>query len=86
MKILLVILAECLQDDHYLKEKESEQETGQKQNVYYRTAKNSCQKYVFGRMYGNYNNPFVFSCHYLNHSKQCIFKVIGVKVDSYSNF
>ena len=27
-------------------------ETGQKENLYFRTAKNSCQKYVFGRMYG----------------------------------
>ena len=29
-----------------------EDETGQKENIYYRTAENSCQKYVFGRMYG----------------------------------
>ena len=27
-------------------------ETGQKEQLYFRTAENSCQKYVFGRMYG----------------------------------
>ena len=40
------------QEDASLKNVVNEDETGQKENVFYRTAENSCQKYVFGRMYG----------------------------------
>ena len=40
------------QEDASLKKVYDDDETGQKQNIYYRTAENSCQKYVFGRMYG----------------------------------
>ena len=40
------------QVDANLKKVYEEDETGQKENIYYRTAENSCQKYIFGRMYG----------------------------------
>ena len=41
-----------VQEDAGVKKEYDEDETGQKENIYYRTAENSCQKYVFGRMYG----------------------------------
>ena len=47
-----LILIGDRQEDASVKKLYDEDETGQKENIYYRTAENSCQKYVFGRMYG----------------------------------
>ena len=48
----LVFVVGRLEDNSAAEEGGNENETGQKENIYYRTAKNSCQKYVFGRMHG----------------------------------
>ena len=52
MNIKYISLIGYRQEDANLKKVYDENETGQKENIYYRTAENSCQKYVFGRMYG----------------------------------
>ena len=46
------IVAHSLEESIGAKDVGNTMETGQKEQLYYRTAKNSCQKYVFGRMYG----------------------------------
>ena len=52
MNMNYITLIGYRQVDANLKKVYEEDETGQKENIYYRTAENSCQKYVFGRMYG----------------------------------
>ena len=42
----------CVEESISLKDVGNAVETGQKEQLYFRTAENSCQKYVFGRMYG----------------------------------
>ena len=42
----------CVGESISLKDVGNVVETGQKEQLYFRTAENSCQKYVFGRMYG----------------------------------
>ena len=45
-------VVESFEGNSGIQEVKNEIETGQKENIIYRTAKNSCQKYIFGRMYG----------------------------------
>ena len=52
--IIYNFVVETFEGNGAVQEVNNEIETGQKENIVYRTAKNSCQKYVFGRMYGKY--------------------------------
>ena len=54
MNMNYITLIGYRQVDANLKKVYEEDETGQKENIYYRTAENSCQKYIFGRMYGEW--------------------------------
>jgi len=70
MYAILILKAHSLEESIGVKDVGNTMQTGQKEQLYYRTAKNSCQKYVFGRMY-DCSNEGEQQSHLMKYANEC---------------